>query len=575
MTTRPERNIAETLKNLHPLQLDPNVEENVKDVYLCFEKKVSHLLQSEHREIILQALVQKSEGVMLYAHYLVDFIQKEVPVITPELLDSILPSDISSIYHSYFKRLETELCKELKITEDQFLNFLSVVAAARQPLPLGFVSKLLLPGKSTSVVKRKVNAAISCISALLPVQDECIHFFHKSVKDWLIEKSNYGQHHFSVDEKEGHEVLSKLCIDELDEVKRKGVEGAQFTDTAKYALRHGVQHILQQEDARICRFKEVVKKYVLDVELVYAKLCVSDMAASEDILYVQKHEGVKAMFEGCQRALGTLLHLLRKHISILTKLPGTIFQSLLNEGGPELSSQASDLLETKYSEMPFMEYLRKEDLQGRVQTKFECSAEVACFDVSPQLDYMVCECEDNTIQLWSLQTGKQLWKRPVKFAKSYGKVRNLLGLYVDPFDTVRLSPLEYFHRSVVFHPTEDLVLPGILSHAYTFHGDLKPLFLSSKCRFFICSISADKTKMLTDCPNDFKSIIMWSLTDGSEISSFAWNDYISSFAWSLDGRLLAISDYSSSVVLVDVMDCFTVLARATTSGAFEAMKFSP
>ena len=246
VTTRPERNIAETLKNLHPLQLDPNVEENLKDIHLYFEKQISHLLQSEHREMILQALVQKSEGVMLYAHYLVDFIKKEVLVLTPELLDSILPSGISSVYQSYFKRLETELCKELNVTEEQFLTFLSVVAAAREPLPLGFVSKLLLPSKSKIVARRKVNVAIACVSALLPVQDECIHFFHKSVKDWLIDEYNYGQHHFSVDEKEGEVVLSKLCIDELDEVKRKGVDGAQFSDTAKYALRHGVQQMLQQ-----------------------------------------------------------------------------------------------------------------------------------------------------------------------------------------------------------------------------------------------------------------------------------------------------------------------------------------
>ena len=564
VATRPEINIADNLKNLHPLQLDPNVEENVKDIYLCFEKQISHLLQSEHRENILQTLVQKSEGVMLYAYYLMDVIKKKVSSLTPELLESILPTGISSVYHSYFKRLETELCKELEVTEEQFLNFLSAVATAREPLPLGSVSKLLLPGKSTSVVQRKINAAIACVSALLPVQDECIHFFHKSVKDWLIDKSYYGQHHFSVAEKEGHEVLSKLCINELDEVKRKGVDFAQFSDTTKYALQHGVQHMLQLEDARVCSLEEVVKRFILDIELVYAKLCVNVTAASEDILCVQKHAGVKSMFEGCHRALDTLLHLLRKHISILTTLPRAIFQCLLNEAGPELSFQASDLLETKYSEIPYMEYLHKEDLQARVQTKFECSAEVACFDVSPQLDYMVCECIDNTIQLWSLHTGKQLWKRVLEETKYHG------FLFEDT-----LSALELFHRSVVFHPTEDFVLPGILSHAYSFHGDLKPLYLSSKCRFSVCSVSADKTKMLASHPSSAKSIIMWSLTDGSEISHFSWNDGISSFAWSLDGRLLAFSDYSRSVYLVDVMDCFTILAQATTSGAFGAMKFSP
>ena len=426
VTTRPERNIAENLMNLHPLQLDPKVEENIKDIHLCFEKQVSHLLQSEHQEIIMQALVQKSEGVMLYTHYLVDFLKKEEPVVTPELLDSILPSGISSVYHSYFKRLETELSKEVSVAEDQFLTFLSAVAASREPLPLGFVSKLLLPDKSTSSLQRKVNTAIACVSELLPVQEGCIHFFHKSVKDWLIDESNYGQHHFSVDEKKGHEVLSKLCIDELDEVKRKGVDYVQVSYTAKYALRHGVQHMLQVEDARVCTLEEVVAKFVLDLELVYAKLCVNVAVAFEDIVCVQKQSGIEEL----QGALNFLLVLLRKHLGTLEKLPHAIFQTLLNEAVPELSSQASNLLESKYFEIAYMEYLRKEDLEWRVQTKFECSAAVACFDVSRQLDYMVCECQDGTIQLWSLHTSKQLWKRDVKVTKdNYLKYDDDVSLY--------------------------------------------------------------------------------------------------------------------------------------------------
>ena len=574
VTTRPEINIAENLKNLHPLQLDPNVEENVKDIYLCFDKQISHLLQSEHQEIVLRALVQKSEGVMLYAHYLADFIKKEMPVLTPELLDSILPSGISSVYRSYFKRLETELCTELSVVEDPFFTFVSAVAASREPLPVGFVSKLLLPSKSTSAAHRKVNAAISCVSALLPVHDGCIHFFHKSVKDWLIDKSNYGQHHFSVDEKEGHEVLSKLCIDELHELKRKGVDGAQFSDITKYALRHGVQHMLQLEDARVCSLEEVVTKFVLDVELVYAKLCVNVTAAFEDIVCVQKQAGIGKL----QRALNTLLVLLRKHIATLEKLPHTIFQTLWNEGGPKLSSQALNLLETRYSEMAYVEYVHKENVQRCIQAKFRCSGAVTCFDVSPQLDYMVCECMDNTIHLWSLHTGKQLWKRDVKVSKgNYYSVDEINedDVYEPYFREDDLLYYRLLYRSVVFHPTEDLVLPGILSHAYSFHGELRPLFLSSKCRFSVCSISADKTKMLTDCTSDAKSIIMWSLTDGSEINRFAWKDDIISFALSRDGRLLAVSDLRGSIGLRDVMDDYRTLAQTSISGVCAVIKFSP
>ena len=581
VTTRPEVDIAEKLKNFHPLQLAPNVEENVRDIYLCFYKEISHLLQSEHQEIVLRALVQKSEGVMLYAHYLADFIKKEIPVLTPELLDSILPSGISSVYRSYFKRLETELCTELSVIVDQFFTFLSAVAASREPLPLSFVSKLLLPGKSTSAAHRKVKTAISLVSALLPVQDGCIHFFHKSVKDWLIDKSNYGQHHFSVEEKGGHEVLSKLCIDELHELKRKGVDGAHFSDITKYALRHGVQHMLHLEDARECSLEEVVTKFVLDVELVYAKLCVNVTAAFEDIVCVQKQAGI----EKHQRALNTLLILLRKHIATLEKLPHTIFQTLLNEGGPDCSSQALNLLETRYSEMAYVECLHEENVERRIQAKFRCSGAVACFDVSPQLDYMVCECMDNTIQLWSLHTGKQLWKRNVKEAKDYYTTFDERGRAVQkpyrPWKSVycgrgnRSLPRKSFYRSVVFHPTQELVLPGILSHAYSFDGELRPLFLSSKCRFSVCSISADKTKMLTNCTSDAKSIIMWSLTDGSEINRFAFNDDIVSFALSRDGRLLAFIDFSGSIGLRDVMTDYRTLAQTTISGVWGVIKFSP
>ena len=365
--------------------------------------------------------------------------------------------------------------------EDPFFRFLSAVIVSREPLPLGFVSKLFLPGKSTSAAQRKVNAAISCVSTLLPVQDECIHFFHKSVKDWLIDKSNYGQHHFSIDEKEGHEVLSKLCIDELQELKRKGVDGAQLSDITKYALRHGVQHMLQLEDATVCSLEEVFMKFVLDIELLYAKLFVNVTAVFEDIVCVQKEAGIRKH----QTALNTLLVLLRTHIATLEKLPHTIFQTLWNEGGPELSPEALKLLETRYSEMAYIGYLNKENAQRHIQAQFVCSADVACFDVSPQLEYMVCECDDNTMQLWSLRTGKQLWKQDVKVAKDYycgfdegyddyddvyyGPYRatKSFGMYYGLEDAS--IPLKSLYRSVVFHPTQELVLPGILSHAYSFH----------------------------------------------------------------------------------------------------------
>jgi len=528
----------------------------------------------------LRELVQKSEGVILCAQFLVDFIKTNFSILTLEQLHSTLPSGISSVYQSYFKRLETDLCKELKITEDQFFSFLSAISATREPLPLGFVSKLLFSGTSSSAVQRKVNKAIACISSLLPVQDDCVHFFHKSVKDWLVDKSSYGQHNFSVDENEGHQILSRLCIDECDDVKRKGVYSCQqFSYTTKYALQHGVQHMLElDEDSRSCSLGEILDKYVLDLELVFAKLCTK---VSEGIVCFKKQVDLKAFCARKQNVLETLLFLLRKHRRVLKDRPHALFQILLNEGGPELSSEASSLLETKYPDIPYMEYLNKSDLHGAVQTEFYCSSKVACFDVSPKSDYMVCECLDGTIQLWSIQTGRLMWKRPVIEMKLYsphcGAFKTsepcafLPGFYSLPSSQLCNVTLSYF-RSVVFHPTEDFILPGVLSHAYAFDGGLFQLFPESKCSFYICSVSGDT--MLTDCLDDFKCLVMWSLKSGREITRVIRDEDVLSFAWSRDGRLLAISHSTGSVCLVDAMNNFTTLAETSTSHACGIIKFS-
>ena len=95
---------------------------------------------------------------------------------------------------------------------------------------------MLLSDSKALSCPRKVRKAIDSISTLLPVHDDCIVFFHKSLKDWLTDRTTYGQHNFSVDEKEGHVKLSQLCTNELNNVKRKGVHGTEFSDTARYAI---------------------------------------------------------------------------------------------------------------------------------------------------------------------------------------------------------------------------------------------------------------------------------------------------------------------------------------------------
>ncbi|XP_068731532.1 uncharacterized protein [Montipora capricornis] len=565
-TTRPERNIEEALKHLKPFLLESNDDKNMEDIKWFLEERVQHVVKAEKKSDIVEKLVEKSEGLMLYAYFLVLFVEENVPVLEQGDLDGSLPLAISSIYKSYFKRLENEL-KELGVQEVNFLKLLSIVTACREPLPVGFLSKLLVPDASSGPGKRKVLKAISSVSSLLPIRDGCLHVIHKSVKDWLMDTCSYGEHEFIMDEKEGHHTLASLCADELDHLKQKGVHNVEFSSTEKYALRHGVRHMLQlDENMSSCNVEKCVQTFAIDLELLYAKLCLNYSIAAEDILWLLKQDNFQLLSENSKGLLNTLISLFRKYYSTFTSCPSVFFQTLLNEGGSILSSMASNMLQNKYCDLPYMEFMHKQIQQGAVQARFQCLSLVACFDVSPQSDYLVCECENGTIQLWSLLTGKLVWERPVIINKTF---------HFTTFRKVPSSCVLSYYRSVVFHPTMEIILPGILSSAYGMDGSLAPLFPESKCSFTVCSVSGDKTSILTDCPDDPRCIILWSVMNGTEICRTTRRADVLSFAWSQDASLLAISHSTGLICLVDVGTGFRTLAEMTTSEVCGMIKFAP
>lgn len=570
ITTRPATNITAKLKHLKPFELESDDEKNIEDIRTVLSNRLQHLTNSSEIENVVEKLVVKSEGLMLFVHFLILYIEENPAILRRAKLDDILPVGVSSVYHSYFKRLEGELLDwNLSIKEDSFMNLLAAITASREPLPIDFVSKILVPSRTSPSAKRKVLNAVNTVSSLLYIRDGRLDVIHKSVKDWLTDRASYGNHEFIADENKGHYILADLCSSELDSLKQRGVHGIQFTVTEKYALYHGARHIgLSNKNAEPKTLKELIKAYFIDLEVLYAKQCVNSVIAAEDVSWLQKERISLKLSREKQSILNTLKYLLRKyhHDDRCSRLPHLFLQNALNEGGPVLSAQAANLLQTNYSEMPYMEYLHKKTQQGPVLARFQCFSRVVCIDVSAEKDFMVCECQNGTLQLWSLQTGRLLWERPVKVPKRFvdGTFRQVLAL-----------PVSSYYRSAVFHPSQDIVLPGILSHGYTIEGHLEPLFIESNCKFSVCSISEDKTKILTDCLDDTKCLLIWSLENGSEVSRIIRDDHILSFAWSLDGGVLAISHSSGMICFLDVLNNFTTLAQTTMPWICGMLRFSP
>ena len=115
VTTRPALNITDKLKHLKPLELKYNDGKNVEDVRMYFQKRLEYVVELGNLGEYVKKLVLKSEGLMLYAHFLVLLITENPSIFQEGDLDDSLPLGISSFYHSYFKRLECELCEDLHV----------------------------------------------------------------------------------------------------------------------------------------------------------------------------------------------------------------------------------------------------------------------------------------------------------------------------------------------------------------------------------------------------------------------------------------------------------------------------
>ena len=118
--------------------------------------------------------------------------------------------------------------------------------------------------------------------------------------------------------------------------------------------------------------------------------------------------------------------------------------------------------------------------------------------------------------------------------------------------TLCTFPVLTFYRSVVFHPSGKSVLPGNLRKAYTLKGDCNNRFSSSDCTMSHCVFPKDKTTFLTDCVDDPKAIVLWSVENGEQLKRKTLEYVISSFAISQDGSHIAVGDVTGSIYLFDV-----------------------
>ncbi|XP_046857835.1 uncharacterized protein LOC124451253 [Xenia sp. Carnegie-2017] len=267
ITSRPELPVLKELKDMNPVEITthPRDENNEEDLHKYLSHQLNDRVQKDR--YLLQSLVEKCEGSFLYAYHAQLSLKKEEIELTDENIEQLVPSGLSSVYTKQFKRVKEWLTKERTrnsvIAETTFMQFLELLAACREFLPLTLLlSYLGFSGDINFEVRSKI---IEPLSQILPVYDDCLTVYHKSLLDWL-KSDGYEQHEFTVNPKNGHKFLWHACEKVFKQIKSMNIFEDQIkTAMIKYTLKNGVHHMIECGE-------NVDFSWAVDVKVLCARL---------------------------------------------------------------------------------------------------------------------------------------------------------------------------------------------------------------------------------------------------------------------------------------------------------------
>jgi WD40 repeat protein len=275
ITSRPELPVQEQLHHLNPVQITPRDTKNEDDLLKYLRKSLSHICNDDK---VLKSLAWKCEGSFLFAYYTQLELKETTKQLTTENISELVPKGIGGFYQKQFKHLKNQL-SDFGSSEVKLKRFLQILVAAEGPLPLSLLPECLgLPDDIEYEVRESI---IGIMSSILPVYDDCLTVYHKSLRDWLM-SDGYKEHAFTVDSHTGHEYLWRICKKEFDQIiSLSTFSNFKQSPMTKYALAHGIYHMIESAsktsyhlsvDVKIVHARFMKKRYRFTMKREWKKI---------------------------------------------------------------------------------------------------------------------------------------------------------------------------------------------------------------------------------------------------------------------------------------------------------------
>ncbi len=198
ITSRRDSTVSQLLSGLDPFEFNAESAENIEDIKSYLEEMITRLEGTSPSEATLRTVLKKSEGLFLYVNYFIQALNAgTLSLDNPEKF----PQGLRGVYHQFFEREYPDLTHY----EKEIAPLLSVICAARDPLPLSLLSDAINHDRFR-VLKRLRN-----LGTLFSVNDDLIVPFHKSLVDWLTDESSVVGD-YTLNLKGGHELIADGCL---------------------------------------------------------------------------------------------------------------------------------------------------------------------------------------------------------------------------------------------------------------------------------------------------------------------------------------------------------------------------
>jgi len=245
ITSRPEEEAMRPLRGLSglkPVMLEMDSEENHNDI-----REYLHHRLPNAGEVVVNAILDKSGGVFLYAEYICEQLRQSQ--LSLGRFDEF-PNGLDGIYAQYFARQFSDLGEYKSTTR----HALGILISACEPLEPDFLAS------SSDWDTYQLEDFLDSLGSLLRKSEGRLYPFHKSLFDWLSDKAKSGNYFVSAEEGQ-----NRLAGQGMREYRHS------LRDLLPYNLRHLPFHLVECERRDELIGNDRIPGLLTDLRFIQAK----------------------------------------------------------------------------------------------------------------------------------------------------------------------------------------------------------------------------------------------------------------------------------------------------------------